>query len=106
MINKSNQQMQNLKSSLLKITSGILVIINGLVSCNQNQKSSQNSQVTRTNVSDSSDKKIQLPIWTKFMPDSGAIKGVETILKDTSSSLIAGKPFIMITNVSNPTLTI
>lgn len=98
--------MKNIKLSFRKITTKILLISIGLISCNQNQQTVQSSQANQTNAADSSAEHKQLPIWTKFMPDSGAIKGVETILKDDSSSLIAGKPYTMITNVSNPTITI
>ncbi len=92
---------------LFRITTSLILLISiSLISCNQNQQTNRDSQGNQADLSDSSGKKKQLPIWTKFMPDSGAIKGVETILKDTSSSLIAGKPYTMITNVSNPTITI
>ena len=74
--------MQNLNFLFRKTTSLILIISISLISCNQNQQATQNNQANQADVSDSSGKKIQLPIWTKFMPDSGAIKGVETILKD------------------------
>jgi len=74
--------------SLLKIKILIALIFIGLISCNQ-KKTHQQAKAP-----ESSTEREQLPIWTKSIPDSGLIKGSETNNDG------------MLTNVSNPTITI
>jgi acetyl esterase/lipase len=99
------QRVQNLKLSFLKIASGMILVSIGLISCNQNKQAQQNEQAKQASVLDSSIGQKQLPIWTKFIPDSGLIKGIETVTQDTNSP-VGGKPYTWVTNVSYPTITI
>ena len=78
---------------------GILCI--GVISCNQNQ---QNGYDKKSNQYLTTFQK-EIPIWTKFMPDSGIIKGIETTAK-ISKPLVGGRYWTGITNVSNPRITI
>ena len=68
----------------------ILIALVGMISISCNQ----NKQPLQAKVRESSIEHKQLPIWTKSIPDSGLIKGSET---DNDG---------MVTNVSNPTITI
>jgi acetyl esterase/lipase len=47
----------------------------------------------------------QVPIWPGAVPDARPITGPETIKADTED-LVAGKPWIYINNVSQPTMTV
>lgn len=76
------------KMSLSKIKNLIPVIGILLISCDQNKQPPQSKAV------EPSIKHEQLPIWTISIPDSGLIKGSE---KNNDG---------MVTNVSNPTITI
>ena len=104
-LTNQHQRVQNLKLLFLKIISGILLISICLISCNQNRKAKQIEQAKQANIFDSSIEQKQLPIWAKFIPDSELIKGTETVTQNTNS-LVGGKPWTWVTNVSHPTITI
>ncbi|MCW3103150.1 MAG: hypothetical protein JWO09_1590 [Bacteroidetes bacterium] len=74
----------------------ISLIVAGMLSCNQNaqQAAEQEKPAEQPNISKSSVKPQQLPIWTTSIPDSGLITGTETYNDG------------MVKNVSNPTITI
>ncbi|MEP6952150.1 MAG: alpha/beta hydrolase [Ginsengibacter sp.] len=74
--------------SFLRITFLIPLIGISLISCNQNKQPQQPEAL------ESSIEHKQLPVWSKSIPDSGLITGSET---DNDG---------MVTNVSNPTMTI
>jgi len=65
-----------------------------IISCNQNKP--QNKQPQHAKISDASIEHKQLPIWSIAVPDSGLISGPETVKPNT----------LMVSNVSNPTITI
>lgn len=64
------------------------------ISCVQNKQSQQDIQPEQPKVQESPIERKELPIWTKSIPDSELITGTETY-KDE-----------MVSNVSNPTITI
>ncbi len=47
----------------------------------------------------------QIPLWSGQIPDALPVSGPETVKKNTDS-LVAGKPWIVVTNVSRPTVTV
>jgi len=104
-VDKSSSNRKKLEMSLLKIIFLVLLIVPCLVSCNQKKNVQQNEQTKEVNTLDSSIGLKELSIWTKFIPDSGLIKGTETITQDTTSP-VGGKPYTWVTNVSRPTITI
>ena len=48
----------------------------------------------------------QLPIWPGAAPDAQPIPGPEDTTTTVTASLVAGRPWIMVTNVSRPTMTV
>ena len=48
----------------------------------------------------------QIPIWPGAMPDARPVTGPETLKKTGSDSLVGGRPWIYINNVSQPTMTV
>jgi acetyl esterase/lipase len=48
----------------------------------------------------------QLPIWPGAAPDAQPIPGPEDMTTTVTASLVAGRPWIMVTNVSRPTMTV
>jgi acetyl esterase/lipase len=49
----------------------------------------------------------QIPIWPSALPDGLPTKGPEIVETDTDpKELVAGKPWLYISNVSNPTMTV
>jgi acetyl esterase/lipase len=92
--------------SFFKIIFVVVLLIGiSLISCNEKKNSQQNARTKQVNAWDSSNGHYQLPIWTKIIPDSGLIKGTETVTQETNH-LVAGKPWTWVTNVSHPTITI
>ena len=49
---------------------------------------------------------LQIPLWPKTVPDARAAKGPETVIVSEKDSLVAGKPWLAISNVSQPTMTV
>ena len=47
-----------------------------------------------------------IPIWPGAMPDARPVTGPETLKKTGSDSLVGGRPWIYINNVSQPTMTV
>ena len=47
----------------------------------------------------------QVPIWPTSVPGSGPVPGAETAQRETKEP-IAGRPWVYVTNVSRPTLTV
>ena len=70
-----------------------------LISCNRDKHSQQNETLPSSTVNK------QLAIWTTNIPDSNLITGAETVEQDTIH-LVGGKPYLWVTNVSHPTITI
>ena len=85
---------RGLKMSFLKITFWCLLIGVGVISCNQNKQPQPDKQPEQPKAQESYIEHKQLPIWTKSIPDLELIKGVETYNDG------------MVSNVSNPTITI
>jgi acetyl esterase/lipase len=77
----------------MKFLSFLIGII--MISCNQN---------TPIKTPQSSPDHKQIAIWPKAVPDPQQMKGDETTVQDTN--LVGGKPYLWVTNVSNPTITI
>jgi len=48
----------------------------------------------------------QVPIWPGAVPDAQPVPGSEDATTTVTESLVAGRPWIMVTNVSQPTLTV
>ncbi len=48
----------------------------------------------------------QLPIWPGAVPDAQPAKGPESVETTGKESLVAGKPWIAVSNVSQPTMTV
>ena len=80
--------------SFLKITFWCLLLGIGIISCNQNKQPQQEKQSEQPQTQESAIEHNELPIWTKSIPDSELVTGAETY-KDE-----------MVSNVSNPTITI
>lgn len=74
--------------SFLKTTLLIFLISISIISCSQIKQSVQATSPKYTGGNK------QMPIWSKFIPDSGLIKGTETYNDE------------MVRNVSNPTITV
>jgi acetyl esterase/lipase len=49
---------------------------------------------------------IQVPIWPGAVPDPRPVAGPETATATGKESLVAGKPWIAVSNVSQPTMTV
>lgn len=49
---------------------------------------------------------VQIPIWPGAVPDAQPVPGPEDETKMVTGSLVAGRPWIMVTNVSRPTMTV
>ena len=47
----------------------------------------------------------QVPIWPTSVPDSGPVPGAETAQTETKEP-VAGRPWVNVTNVSRPTITV
>lgn len=81
--------------SFLKITFLWLLVGIGAISCNQNKQPQQeDKQPEQLKAQELLIERKELPIWTKSIPDSGLITGVETYADE------------MVSNVSNPTVTV
>ena len=48
----------------------------------------------------------QLPIWPAAAPDARPARGPETATKTGKESLVAGRPWVSVSNVSRPTMTV
>ena len=48
----------------------------------------------------------QVPIWPGEVPDAQPVPGPEDATTTVTESLVAGKPWVMVTNVSRPTMTV
>jgi acetyl esterase/lipase len=48
----------------------------------------------------------QIPIWSGSAPDARPAKGPETVTTTGKDSLVAGRPWIAVSNVSRPTMTV
>src|SRR5882757_7551438 len=48
----------------------------------------------------------QVPIWPGTVPDARPAKGPETATTTGKESLVAGRPWVAVSNVSRPTMTI
>jgi acetyl esterase/lipase len=48
----------------------------------------------------------QIPIWPGSAPDARPAKGPETVTTTGKESLVAGRPWIAVSNVSRPTMTV
>jgi acetyl esterase/lipase len=85
-----NQCLSLLKTSLVCLLIGLVII-----SCNQNKQPPQQDKLSeQPKAQESSIEYKDLPIWTKSIPDSGLITGTETYNDE------------MVSNVSNPTVTV
>ncbi len=49
---------------------------------------------------------VQVPIWPGAVPDAQPVPGPEDATTITSDSLVAGRPWTLVTNVSRPTMTV
>jgi acetyl esterase/lipase len=49
---------------------------------------------------------LQVPIWPGAAPDALPVPGPEDATRVVTGSLVAGKPWVMVTNVSRPTMTV
>ena len=49
---------------------------------------------------------MQVPIWPGVVPDAQALAGPENETKTVTNSLVAGKPWVAVGNVSQPTMTV
>jgi acetyl esterase/lipase len=58
----------------------------------------------QTNVWQPSPGHTQLPLWPGAAPDARPVRGSESTI--TPKSLIAGRPVVLVTNVSQPTMTV
>ncbi|MGB9409162.1 MAG: alpha/beta hydrolase [Terracidiphilus sp.] len=54
----------------------------------------------------SSPASTQVPIWPGAVPDAQPAKGLESVETTGKESLVAGKPWIAVSNVSQPTMTV
>lgn len=75
---------------LLRLLIGVLLLATTSVSAQEWQPSSGHHQI---------------PLWQGHIPDALPVSGPETVTQNTNS-LVAGKPWIAVTNVSRPTLTV
>lgn len=48
----------------------------------------------------------QVPIWPRTVPDAQPVAGPETVETTGKDSLVAGKPWVAISNVTRPTMTV
>ena len=48
----------------------------------------------------------QIPIWPGTMPDARPVTGPDTLKNTGSDSLVGGRPWVYINNVSRPTMTV
>src|ERR1700678_3568009 len=48
----------------------------------------------------------QLPIWPDVVPDARPVKGPESTETTGKESLVAGRPWVAVSNVSRPTMTV
>src|SRR4051794_23882921 len=48
----------------------------------------------------------QVPIWPENVPDAQPLTGPENETKAVTTSLVAGKPWVAVANVSRPTMTV
>jgi len=81
-----------MKTNMIFLT---LLIGITMISCNQN---------TQIKTLQSSIHHKQIAIWPKAVPGSQQMKGEETTIQGTN--LVGGKPYLWVTNVSHPTITI
>ena len=58
----------------------------------------------QTNVWQPSPGHTQVPIWPRAVPDAQPVPGPEAVLSSTNW-VVAGKPFVFVVNVSQPTMT-
>jgi acetyl esterase/lipase len=49
---------------------------------------------------------MQLPIWPGAVPDARPVKGPESTEMTGKESLVAGRPWVAVSNVSRPTMTV
>src|SRR5437016_4452501 len=59
----------------------------------------------QTNVWQPSPGHTQVPIWPGAVPDAQPVPGPEAVLSNTDW-VVAGKPFVFVVNVSQPTMTV
>jgi len=48
----------------------------------------------------------QVPIWPGAVPDAQPVPGPEDATTTVTESLVAGRPWVMVTNISRPTMTV
>src|SRR2546429_1172732 len=59
----------------------------------------------QTNVWQPSPGHTQVPIWPGAVPDAQLVPGPEAVLSNTDW-VVAGKPFVFVVNVSQPTMSV
>src|SRR5258705_10383413 len=59
----------------------------------------------QTNVWKPSPGHTQVPIWPGAVPDAQPVPGLEAVLSNTDW-VVAGKPFVFVVNVAQPTMTV
>ena len=60
----------------------------------------------RTSVWQPSEGHAQIPIWPGAAPDPQPVKGPETVETTGKDALVAGKPWVAVSNVTRPTMTV